>query len=539
MQAIGERHGLVHRQRLPRRRRQPAPAHLLRRARTPDELERAKQANEELLRACIALGGTVTGEHGVGLDKAKNLPHQFAEADLNFMYRLRRVFDPDGIMNPGQAPAHPSRLRRGISPGAARAPARSLGLSAVAVSPPVAITRALEEIVGRGQVGDRPAAPSRPPRWTAVVPRWVVRPAGRRAGRPRPRARARRSAGGSRRAAAAAASGSAIRRRRLDLVLDLARPRRGARLQARGHGGQRPGGITAGRARRAARPATASGCRSIRRARRRALGGRRHRHRASGPLRLRYGTDARSAARRALRSGRRRHHLGRRAGRQVGDRLRRPQAAGGRARHARRARRADAAAASHRAGRGRLGLRRSTRSRPRPGLRRAPSSTRRCSPNGSSLLDAGGAGASGRPVRRARRARWPSRSASVAEAVRAQREAADGPGDPPRRPRARDRSGCLEPARCRARRAHRDPAAGEPARLGHWLAALEHVARDGGIAVVAVGEAGGGVLRAALRVPEGDGLPTPRPGSRVRCRGCARRWRPRGAAWSSSARRAR
>ena len=49
--------------------------------------------------------------------------------------------------------------------------------------------------------------------------------------------------------------------------------------------------------------------------------------------------------------------------------------------------------------------------------------------------------------------------------------------------------------------------AGEPARLGHWLAALEHVARDGGIGVVAVGEAGGGVLRAALRAPEGDGLP--------------------------------
>jgi glycolate oxidase FAD binding subunit len=49
--------------------------------------------------------------------------------------------------------------------------------------------------------------------------------------------------------------------------------------------------------------------------------------------------------------------------------------------------------------------------------------------------------------------------------------------------------------------------AGEPARLGHWLAALEHVARDGDIGVVSVGEAGGGVLRASLRAPEGDGLP--------------------------------
>ena len=75
----------------------------------PGELERAKQVNEELLHACLALGGTVTGEHGVGLDKAKNLPHQFGEADLNFMARLRRVFDPDGIMNPGKLlPSHPA-----------------------------------------------------------------------------------------------------------------------------------------------------------------------------------------------------------------------------------------------------------------------------------------------------------------------------------------------------------------------------------------------------------------------------------------------
>src|SRR5439155_732223 len=59
--------------------------------RNPEELERAKAANEALLHACIAMGGTITGEHGVGLDKAKNLPLQYGEADLNFMARLRRV----------------------------------------------------------------------------------------------------------------------------------------------------------------------------------------------------------------------------------------------------------------------------------------------------------------------------------------------------------------------------------------------------------------------------------------------------------------
>src|SRR5438477_8648955 len=75
----------------------------------PAELEKAKEANEELLRACIALGGSVTGEHGVGVDKAKNLPLQYAAADLNFMYRIRGVFDPDRIMNPGTLlPTHPA-----------------------------------------------------------------------------------------------------------------------------------------------------------------------------------------------------------------------------------------------------------------------------------------------------------------------------------------------------------------------------------------------------------------------------------------------
>jgi glycolate oxidase len=88
--------------------------------RRPEERERALQANEELLKACIGLGGSVTGEHGVGADKAKNLPLQYAPADLNFMARLRRVFDPDNIMNPGKLlPSHPAcgeGLRIGAPP---------------------------------------------------------------------------------------------------------------------------------------------------------------------------------------------------------------------------------------------------------------------------------------------------------------------------------------------------------------------------------------------------------------------------------------
>ncbi len=88
--------------------------------RRPGELERARRANEDLLTACIALGGSVTGEHGVGVDKAKNLPKQYAPADLNFMARLRRAWDPDNIMNPGKLlPSHPAcgeGLRVGTPP---------------------------------------------------------------------------------------------------------------------------------------------------------------------------------------------------------------------------------------------------------------------------------------------------------------------------------------------------------------------------------------------------------------------------------------
>ena len=92
--------------------------------REPGQLERAVQANEELLRACLALGGSVTGEHGVGIDKAKNLTLQYAEADLNFMVRLRRVFDPNNLMNPGKLlPSHPACGEAMGPPSANRLPA--------------------------------------------------------------------------------------------------------------------------------------------------------------------------------------------------------------------------------------------------------------------------------------------------------------------------------------------------------------------------------------------------------------------------------
>jgi glycolate oxidase len=68
--------------------------------RVPGEFARALEANEEILQACIELGGTVTGEHGVGLDKAEKLALLFNPDDLEVMHAVRRVFDPRGLMNP-------------------------------------------------------------------------------------------------------------------------------------------------------------------------------------------------------------------------------------------------------------------------------------------------------------------------------------------------------------------------------------------------------------------------------------------------------
>ena len=68
--------------------------------RIPGEFARALEANEEILHACIELGGTVTGEHGVGLDKAEKLAFLFNPDDLAVMHAVRRVFDPRELMNP-------------------------------------------------------------------------------------------------------------------------------------------------------------------------------------------------------------------------------------------------------------------------------------------------------------------------------------------------------------------------------------------------------------------------------------------------------
>jgi glycolate oxidase len=62
----------------------------------------ALEMSHEILRMCIAMGGTISGEHGVGLEKVPLMPEMFAPDDLAVMARLRRAFDPDGLLNPGK-----------------------------------------------------------------------------------------------------------------------------------------------------------------------------------------------------------------------------------------------------------------------------------------------------------------------------------------------------------------------------------------------------------------------------------------------------
>jgi glycolate oxidase len=70
--------------------------------RTPGEFDRVVEAGAATLRACIELGGSITGEHGIGLEKKAYIGLLFNEADLEAMTRVRRAFDPDGRFNPAK-----------------------------------------------------------------------------------------------------------------------------------------------------------------------------------------------------------------------------------------------------------------------------------------------------------------------------------------------------------------------------------------------------------------------------------------------------
>ena len=71
-------------------------------ANDPDELARAEQFGADILRLCVKVGGVLTGEHGVGIEKRDLMPEMFSEADLNQQQRLKCAFDAEGLLNPGK-----------------------------------------------------------------------------------------------------------------------------------------------------------------------------------------------------------------------------------------------------------------------------------------------------------------------------------------------------------------------------------------------------------------------------------------------------
>ena len=92
------------------------------------EVERAKTLADAILAECVEAGGSLTGEHGVGVDKACAMPTMFSEHDLEAFERLRLAFDPDGLANPGKVIPTPRLC--GEVPGPYRAhPLERLGLA--------------------------------------------------------------------------------------------------------------------------------------------------------------------------------------------------------------------------------------------------------------------------------------------------------------------------------------------------------------------------------------------------------------------------
>lgn len=71
-------------------------------ANDPDELDRAEKFGADILRLCVKVGGVLTGEHGVGIEKRDLMPEMFTEGDLAQQMRVKCAFDNKGLLNPGK-----------------------------------------------------------------------------------------------------------------------------------------------------------------------------------------------------------------------------------------------------------------------------------------------------------------------------------------------------------------------------------------------------------------------------------------------------
>ena len=69
----------------------------------PGELEKTEEFGNEILKHCIDVGGSITGEHGVGVEKLDAMCYQYSEAELEVFHQIKAAFDPQSLLNPGKA----------------------------------------------------------------------------------------------------------------------------------------------------------------------------------------------------------------------------------------------------------------------------------------------------------------------------------------------------------------------------------------------------------------------------------------------------
>jgi glycolate oxidase len=72
-------------------------------ANQPGELERTEELGGRILELCVEVGGTITGEHGVGIEKINQMCVQFQPLELTQFHAVKAAFDPQGLLNPGKA----------------------------------------------------------------------------------------------------------------------------------------------------------------------------------------------------------------------------------------------------------------------------------------------------------------------------------------------------------------------------------------------------------------------------------------------------
>ena len=147
-------------------------------SRDPGQLERVHAAGWEIMQACVALGGTISGEHGIGMEKMEGMRLVFSDDDIAAQRSLQQAIDPLGVLNPGKMFPDTSRPFAFRETAAWAAPADRLSAAegdvAAAVGRALAAGEALlpvggDSLGGFGNAPARPLTPLRTDRLDAIV----------------------------------------------------------------------------------------------------------------------------------------------------------------------------------------------------------------------------------------------------------------------------------------------------------------------------------------------------------------------------------